>query len=124
MISPFVNGWQYFGVSMITWGACTLFLGVVFGIFIIYYAARYRYIVKNYTDFACYEVLLDRFSVSSSYKNAITYTVTFVHNGEKKQIDTNSCFFNDILEEFHNKKVLGLYDERLDKFYIIKKSKE
>lgn len=122
-----LSRFQDFGAHVaIVWWYIVLFGGLILAPFALYYLAKYRYLVKNYADFPCYEVTLDTFSTSLSYKSSIYYTVTFTHNNETKRIDTNPYFSSGIFsrfspEEFHNKKVLGLYDDKADKFYIVKK---
>lgn len=122
-----LNDFKTSGTYAIVWLCLVLFWGIIHTAFVLYDVAKYKYVVKKYADFKCYEVTLDTFSTSSSYKSSIYYTVTFIHNGEIKRIDTPSYFSDHFfskfsLEEFHDKKVLGLYDENLEKFYVIKKT--
>lgn len=118
-------GTEYLGQGIITWLICILVLGLLFGVFVLYYYFKYRYLLKSYKNFNCYEVVLDNVATSYSYR-AIYYIVTFNHNGKTKKVDTNPYFSTTIFskfspEEYNNKKVIGLYDDNLEKFYIVKK---
>lgn len=117
---------KYLGIVFIIWLCCMLVIGIFFGCFILYYVIKYKYLLKNYEKFDTYEVVLDTLSTSYAYKASIYYTVTFVYEGKTKRIDTNpyfsSAFFSKFSpEDYNNKKVIGLYDNNLEKFYIIKK---
>lgn len=119
-------GMEYLGQGIITWLICILVLGLFFGGFVLYYYSKYRYLLKNYRNFNCHEVVLDNVATSYSYR-AIYYTVTFNHNGKTKKVHTNPYFSNTIFskfspEEYNNKKVIGLYDDNLERFYIIRKT--
>ena len=119
-------GMEYLGQGIITWLICILVLGLFFGVFVLYYYSKYRYLLRNYRNFNCYEVVLDNVATSYSYR-AIYYTVTFNHNGKTKKVHTNPYFSNTIFskfspEEYNNKKVIGLYDDNLERFYIIRKT--
>ena len=53
-------------------------------------------------------------------------TVTINDEGSTRQVSTNAYFSSGMfakftLEDYNNKKVIGLYDSQMDKFYIIKK---
>ena len=119
-------GIEYLGQGIITWLICILVLGLFFGSFALYYYFKYRYLLKNYRNFNSYEVILDTVATSYSYKASIYYTVTINHNGKTKKVDTNPYFSSTVFskfspEEYNNKKVIGLYDDNLEKFYIVKK---
>lgn len=93
---------------------------------VLYYAYKMMYILKHYKQFDLYEVVLDNVSTSYAYRGAVYYTVTIYENKTAKRVCTNPyfasrVFANFALEEYNNKKVIGLYDNNLDKFYIIKK---
>ena len=56
------------------------------------------------------------------YRGACYYTVTV----DSRQVDTNPIFSNFVfskysLKDYNNQTVIGLFDESLDKFYLIKK---
>lgn len=121
---PFViaiKNFEYIGTGLIAWIGFVVFYGLIIGAFILYYVHKNKYLLKNYKNFNTYEVFLDKLSTSFAYKGAIYYKV----NVDGRQVDTNPYFSNMFLskfspEDFNNKKVLGLYDEEMDKFYIIK----
>jgi hypothetical protein len=102
------------------------FMGIFIGIFCLYYYLKMKYLLKNYEKMKCYETILDRPSTSYEYRGALYYTVVINDSGVSKQVSTNPYFsssFTSIYhpEDFNNKKVIGLYDAEMDKFYIIKK---
>ena len=144
-----------FKTHLIIWGAielCILFLSTVRGLFdrevleiglsifamfstvyslifipiIIYYGYKMNYLVKNYSKFYMYEVVLNEVSTSYFYRGAVYYCVKFEHNGKSIYVHTSPCFSSHFLskiklEEYNNKKVMVLYDSDLDKVYVIKK---
>ena len=94
--------------------------------FVAFYCYKMHYLLKHYSEFRSYEVMLDRVSTSYAYKGAVYYTVTVHENGSARQVCTNPYFSSGIfskfpLEDYNNKRVVGLYDSRMDRFYIIKK---
>lgn len=130
LLIPFLTtikyDFKYLMTGIITWLCCTGFFGLFFGVFSLFYLIKNRYLLKNYRNFKSYEVVLDAVATSYSYKASIYYTVTFIHEGKTKKVDTNpyfsSSFFSKFTpEEYNNKKVIGLYDDNLERFYIIKK---
>lgn len=120
-------GSDYLGTALITWLWCIFGSGIIFGCFILYHFSKYRYFINNYKNFKCYEVLLDTLSTSYAYKSSVYYSVSINYDGRNKKIDTNpyfsSTFFSKFSpDDYNNKKVIGLYDNTLEKFYIIKKA--
>lgn len=84
---------------------------------------KIKYFLKNYKKFSYHEVILDNFSTSYFYKRAVYYSVKINDNNV---VNTSPYFSNSIFskftpEEYNNKKVIGLYDDKFDKFYVIKK---
>lgn len=80
---------------------------------------------KKYEKLPIYEVILDDFSTSYFYRGAVYYKVNINCNGIIKKVDTNPYFSNSFMSvccpsEYNNKKVVGLYDEKKDKLYVIK----
>ena len=117
---------ELLGYGMLIWLCCIAFVGLMFGGGILFYSLRNRYLLKNYRNFNCYEVVLDRVSTSYAYKYSISYTVKIVDEGITKTVDTNPYFSNSFFskffpDDFNNKKVIGLYDSNMEKFYIVKK---
>lgn len=103
-----------------------LALGIYLGSFSIYSFIQNKYLLKNFNKFKCYKVILDEPSNSRAYRYSIYYSVNLIYDGVSKVVNTNSCFSstskNEIfnLKKFHNKKVIGLYDNIKEKIYIIK----
>ena len=121
-----INYLEFLGFGMLIWLCCMVFIGLILGAFILFYCSKSRYLLQNYKNFNCYEVVLDRVSTSYAYKYSIYYTVKIVYNGITKTVDTNPYFSNSFFskfypDDFNNKKVMGLYDSNMEKFYIVKK---
>lgn len=121
-----INYLELLGFGMLIWLCCMVLVGLIFGVFILFYYTKNRYLLENYKNFNCYEVVLDRVSISYAYKYSIYYTVKIVDNGITKTVDTNPYFSNSFFskfypDDFNNKKVIGLYDGNMEKFYIVKK---
>ncbi len=117
---------KYITLSLEVWLIVTAIYSVIFLPFIAYYVYKMLYILKHYKQFNLYEVMLDNVSTSYAYRGAVYYTVTIYDDGTTNHVCTNPYFSSRIfatfiLEEYNNKKVIGLYDSNLDKFYIIKK---
>lgn len=118
-------GIHFSSKAFLPWLCSLLACGLLFLSFILYYAYKRAYLIKNYENFPCYEVTLNNISTSYAYKGSIYYTVTIDFEGESKMVDTNpyfSSFFSKFSpKEYNGKTVIGLYDSNLEKFYIIKK---
>ncbi len=108
-------------LAFIIWVIWNLIFGVFFLANIFYYLYKNKYLFKNYHKFKSYIVVLDHPYNSYSYKRSTYYTCLIEDNYIKKNVCTNSCFSNDNIEEFNNQKVIGLYDDVLEKIYVIKK---
>ena len=113
-------------LGIIVWLCYIGLFGLIFGSVSLFYFGKIRYLLKNYQKFASDEVVLDRVSTSYVYRGAIYYTVTVNCDGASKNVDTNPYFSSHFAskfncEDFNNKKVVGLYDEEKNKFYIVKK---
>jgi hypothetical protein len=70
--------------------------------------------------------MLDNVDTSHAYRGAVYYTVTINDEGVTRKVSTNPYFSSGFFEKFalqdyNNKKVVGLYDDQADKFYIVKK---
>ena len=88
----------------------------------LYSYSKMRYLLKNFENMQIYEVKLDNISTSYMYRGAVYYTVTI----NNKKVDTNPIFSSlflskHLLNEYNNKTVIGLFDESLNKFYVIRK---
>ena len=117
---------NYILLGLQIWIGITLLYSLIFGPFALYYLYKMRYLLKNYSKFNSYEVMLDNVSTSIWYRGAVYYTVSIVDNGRRVSVDTNPYFSNMvfskfILGDYNNKKVIGLYDSNIEKFYIIKR---
>ena len=117
---------KYIGLSFQIWGIVTAIYSAIFLPFVVYYGYKMLYILKHYAEFNSYEVMLDNVSTSQMYRGAVYYTVTINDEGVTRQVRTNAYFSSSMfakftLEDYNNKKVIGLYDSQMDKFYIIKK---
>ena len=115
------------GMSLQVWLIVMSIYSVIYLPFVAYYGYKMLYILKHYAEFNSYEVILDNVSTSQMYRGAVYYTVTINDEGVTKQVSTNAYFSSNIfakftLEDYNNKKVVGLYDSEMDKFYIIKKA--
>ena len=113
---------EYIVIIMLSWLGFIIFILIIFGSFMHYSYSKMRYLLKNYENMQIYEVKLDNISTSYMYRGAVYYTVTI----NDKKVETNpifssSIFSKHLLEDYNNKTVIGLFDEALNKFYIIKK---
>lgn len=117
---------EIIGVTLLIWLFFVIMFGVVLGGFSLSYYFKNKYFVKNYMNFSCHEVVLDKVVTSLMSRGSIYYNVTIIDENTKKEIDTNPYFSNYLFskflpEDYNNKKVVGLYDKNENKFYIIKK---
>ncbi|MCH5172457.1 MAG: hypothetical protein J1F31_06495 [Erysipelotrichales bacterium] len=112
--------------GIISWLCAIVIFGLLFGSFALFSYSKMRYLLKNYQKFNSYEVVLDKVSTSYAYRGAIYYTVTINDKDLSKKVDTNPYFSSSLMskfscEDYNNKKVVGLYDDNMDKFYIVKR---
>ncbi len=117
---------KYIGLSFQIWLIVTAIYSAVLLPFAAFYCYKMVYLLKHYKEFNSYEVMLDNVSTSYAYRGAVYYTVTVNDEGVSRQTATNPYFSSGLfarftLEDYNNKKVVGLYDSQMDKFYIIKK---
>ena len=114
------------GMGMQVWLIVMAIYSVIYLPFVAYYGYKMLYILKHYSEFNSYEVMLDNVSTSQMYRGAVYYTVTINDEGVTKQVSTNAYFSSGMfakfpLEDYNNKKVIGLYDSQMDRFYVIKR---
>ena len=114
------------GLGFEAWSIVMGIYSAIYLPFVAYYGYKMLYILNHYTEFNSYEVMLDNVSTSYLYRGAAYYTVTINYDGTARQVKTNPYFSSGMLsrftiEDYNNKKVVGLYDNRTDTFYIIKK---
>ena len=117
---------EIIGVTLLIWLFFVIMFGVILGGFSLSYYFKNKYFVKNYMNFSCHEVVLDKVVTSLMSRGSNYYKVTIIDENTKKEIDTNPYFSNYLFskflpEDYNNKKVVGLYDKNENKFYIIKK---
>lgn len=117
----------YFTLRLEMWLIVTGIYSVILLPVIVFYGYKMRYLLRHYKQFRLYEVTLDHVSTSYAYKGSVYFTVTICYDGVSKQVCTNPCFSSSVfakytLEDYNNKKVIGLYDDKLDKFHIVKKT--
>ena len=121
-----IMDFEIIGVTLFIWLVFVIMFGVILGGFSLSYYFKNKYFVKNYMNFSCHEVVLDKVVTSLMSRGSIYYKVTIIDENTKKEIDTNPYFSNYLFskflpEDYNNKKVVGLYDKNENKFYIIKK---
>ncbi len=116
---------EFVWMGFLMWLIWSFFMGLLFGSLAFFEYRKNQYLLKNYKNFSIYEVLLDNFATSIGYKSCVYYKVKIDVFGCMKIVDTNPYFSDSIFskfspEDYNNKKVIGLYDEYKNKFYIIK----
>ena len=117
---------KYIGLSLRIWLIVMAIYSTALLPFVVFYCYKMIYLLKHYTEFNSYEVVLDRVCTSYAYKGAVYYTVIVNDSGASIQVSTNPYFSSGIfarftLEDYNNERVVGLYDSQMDKFYIIRK---
>lgn len=117
---------EIIGVTLLIWLFFVIMFGVILGGFSLSYYFKNKYFVKNYMNFSCHEVVLDKVVTSLMTRGSVYYKVTIYDGNVKKEVETNPYFSNYLFskflpEDYNNKKVVGLYDKNENKFYIIKK---
>ena len=117
-----ITNLEYIVIIILSWLGFIIFMLIIFGLFMLYSYSKMRYLLKNYENMQIYEAKLDYISTSYMYRGATYYTVTI----NNSKVDTNPIFSSSflskhLLEDYNNKTVIGLLDEALNKFYIIKK---
>ena len=117
---------EFIGLGIIVWLFSVGVSGLVSLPFCLYYYGKMRYLLKNYQKFNSYEVVLDKVATSFWYRGTVYYIVTISDNGLSRNTRTNPYFSSYFLAkyslgDYNNKKVVGLYDADLNRFYIVKK---
>lgn len=122
-----VDDWEMIGLCFQVWLIVTsLYSVLLFMPFAAFYCYKMGYLRRHYGEWKQYEVTLDNVSTSMTHRGAVYYTVALCEEGVARQVCTSPCFSSSIfahfvLEDYHNKRVIGLYDCKADKFYIVKK---
>ena len=117
-----ITNLEYIAVVALSCLGVIILIFLIFGSFMLYSYSKMRYLLKNFENMQIYEVKLDNISTSYVYRGAVYYTVTI----NNKKVDTNPIFSSSflskyLLNEYNNKTVIGLFDESLNKFYVIRK---
>ena len=117
-----ITNLEYIVIIILSWLGFIIFMLIIFGPFMLYSYRKMRYLLKSYENMQIFEVKLDNISTSYMYRGAVYYTVTI----NNKKVDTNPIFSSSflskyLLNEYNNKTVIGLFDESLNKFYVIRK---
>ena len=117
-----ITNLEYIAVVALSCLGVIILIFLILGSFMLYSYSKMRYLLKNYENMQIYEVKLDDISTSYMYRCAVYYTVTI----NNKKVDTNPIFSSSflskyLLNEYNNKTVIGLFDESLNKFYVIRK---
>lgn len=115
-----------FKLALLIWLCFNIIIGLILGGFALYNFYKNKYLLNNYKKFKYFEVTLDNVCVSYMYKGTVYYNVTIIDEDKKIDVKTNPYFSSFktaqfTLEDYNNKKVCGLYDDKLNKFYIISK---
>lgn len=119
---------EFWDVGLLTWMGAIGVVSIFFAIFMVVYHSKNVYLTKHFAEFSEHEVTLDRVATANLWRNrgAVYYIVTVTKNGITKNVDTSPCFSSNAFakftcDDYNNKKVVGLYDEINNQFYIIKK---
>ena len=117
-----ITNLEYIAVVALSCLGVIILIFLIVGSFMLYSYSKMRYLLKNFENMQIYEVKLDNISTSYMYRGAVYYTVTI----NNKKVDTNPIFSSlflskHLLNEYNNKTVIGLFDESLNKFYVIRK---
>lgn len=100
----------------------SLFFGITYLPFLIYYAYRYRYykkLVPRYIQ----EVKMEK--VGSSFTRRVYFTLAMNINGKNKNVNTLAIFQTNIfgpnlIDDYSSKTVLAGYDEKNDVAVVLK----
>lgn len=117
-----ITNLEYIAVVALSCLGVIILIFLILGSFMLYSYSKMRYLLKNFENMQIYEVKLDNISTSYMYRGAVYYTVTI----NNKKVDTNPIFSSSflskhLLNDYNNKTVIGLFDESLNKFYVIRK---
>lgn len=120
------SGLESLAIGFTVWGVMMAFYGLIFGAFALHYYSKARFLVKNYKNFKQYEAVLDSPETSYWYRGAIYYNVTIKDGNTSVVAQTNACFSGMLfskftLEDYNNKKVVGLFDPESERFYVVKR---
>lgn len=121
-----IMDFEIIGVTLLIWLFFVIMFGIILGGFSLSYYFKNKYLIRNYMKFSSHEVVLDKVVTSFMNRGSIYYKVTINDGNIKKEVDTNPYFSNYLFskfvsEDYNNKKVVGLYDKDMNKFYIVKK---
>lgn len=113
-------------IAFVDCGVVVVIFGLFFGVFALYDYSKARSFVRHYKNFKQYEVVLDSPETSYWYRGAIYYNVRIKDDNTSVLARTNACFSGMLfskftLEDYNNKKVVGLLDPESERFYVVKK---
>lgn len=113
-------------IGFVAWGVAVVIFGLFFGAFALYDYSKARFLVRNYKNFKQHEAVLDNPQTSYWYRGAIYYNVRIKDDNTSVLAQTNACFSGMLfskftLEDYNNKKVVGLFDPESERFYVVKK---
>ena len=91
---------EIIGVTLLIWLFFVIMFGVILGGFSLSYYFKNKYFVKNYMNFSCHEVVLDKVVTSLMSRGSIYYKVTIIDENIKKEVDTNPYFSNYLFSKF------------------------
>lgn len=112
-------------IEFAIWGLTVVIYGLVFGVGALCDYSKARSFVRHYKNFKQYETVLDSPETSYWYRGAIYYNVRIKDDNTSVLARTNACFSGMLfskftLEDYNNKRVLGLLDPDTERFYIVK----
>lgn len=112
-------------IAFVDCGVVVVIFGLFLGVFALYDYSKARSFVRHYKNFKQYETVLDSPETSYWYRGAIYYNVRIKDDNTSVLACTNACFSGRLfskftLEDYNNKKVVGLLDPESERFYVVK----
>ena len=101
-----IMDFEIIGVTLFIWLVFVIMFGVILGGFSLSYYFKNKYFVKNYMNFSCHEVVLDKVVTSLMSRGSIYYKVTIIDGNIKKEIDTNPYFSNYLFTNSYLKTII------------------
>ena len=114
-----------FLIVLIVFFASIFTIALILVPFVIYFFVKLRYLTKNYFKLPLFEVELQDIHTSFSYRGAVYFSVHIKTDEISRKVDTNPLFSSWSwtgkleLERYNGKKVRALFDEKLDKLFVI-----
>ena len=112
-------------IAFVDWSVVVVIWGLFLGVFALYDYSKARSFVRRYKNFKQHEAVLCNPGTSYWYRGAIYYNVIIEDGNTSVVARTNACFSGILfskfkLEDYNNKRVLGLLDPDTERFYIVK----